>query len=562
MVCLGLFSGCTSEKIGTGEIRDDGILRLTFSMEGMTRADIGADGSGSFSEGDRIGLYVGNGQESLYRELTYSSGEWKPELRRSDFGDGELTLSAHYPALPEAGEASSASFNVEADQSGDGFGESDLLFSRMTLPAGRYDADMTFSHAFHRLKISLEGSADDVSVSIRSLVSGTLDLLTGNVSGVGGEYSWITPKDNGDGSFMAVILPQAASPYQSGEGLVRIVSGDKTAYFAAPSQTQEGSPLESFLPGKETSVNLQIKAEGGPDDPEWAGRTVWVKGVKAAPEDSWVQLYPDLYYTYYLPWDKDYGWYDCNKRNPSDIPGGIEDGHLCWAATASNLMHWWIDQNMEYIRRYGDRYKGPDYVFHSERTNDGGFQNTTRQESDIFQCFIDAFDNEGGKADEGVAWFIQGIKPSLPALLNGNPGGYFKDVFPEGTVLTTNLAGLGKTVFNNTVKDALKNGRGMGVSIGDVWSSHVVTIWGVEFDENGDVSYMYMADNNDREIFEERSIGCMRLQIVYETTPEGATSTMYKSGYIDNNKSIVMKRLVTVDLGQKYWEEYLQKNGL
>lgn len=561
MVGLGVLSACTSEKIGVGEGLDDGLLHLVFSKEGQTKADVGADGSGNFSEGDRIGLYIGNGDETQYRELTYAGGQWTPELRRSDFGSGELTLSAHFPAVTGP-DGTSVDCGVAADQSGEGFASSDLLVAQTTLPEGKYEAGMTFRHAFHRLKISLEGNADDVTLSIRSLVSGTVDLLTGEVSGVGGDYSWITPKENADGSYAAVILPQAASPYQSGDGLVKIVSGDKTAYFAAPSQTQEGSPLESFLPGKETAVNLQIKVEGGPDDPQWAGRKVWVKGVQAAPQDAWVQLYPDLYYTYYLPWDESYGWYDCNKRNPSGTAGGVEDGSMCWAAAASNLLHWWIDQNMEYIKRYGDRYKGPDYVFHSERTNDGGFQNTTRQESDIFQCFIDAFDDEGGRADEGVAWFIQGIRPSAPAIFNGNQGGYFKDVFPENVVLTKNVAGLGKEVFNQTVKDALSTGKGMGVSIGDVRSSHVVTIWGVEFDDNGDVSYMYMADNNDRENYESRGIGCLRLQIVYETLPEGATMAMYKSGYIDNNKSIVMKRLVTVDLGQKYWEEYLQKNGL
>ncbi len=60
----------------------------------------------------------------------------------------------------------------------------------------------------------------------------------------------------------------------------------------------------------------------------------------------------------------------------------------------------------------------------------------------------------------------------------------------------------------------------------------MVTIWGIEFDDNGDVAYMYMADNNDRESYESRGIGCLRLQIVYEPLPEGGTMAMYKSGYI------------------------------
>lgn len=54
---------------------------------------MGTDGAGRFTEGDRIGLFVDNGSEVAYRELTYTAGSWEPLLRRSDFGDGELVIS-------------------------------------------------------------------------------------------------------------------------------------------------------------------------------------------------------------------------------------------------------------------------------------------------------------------------------------------------------------------------------------------------------------------------------------------------------------------------------------
>lgn len=561
MVCSAVVSGCTSEDIGTEGDGDAGYLHLAFSMEDLTKADIGADGSGNFSEGDRIGLYIGNGQETLYRELTYSAGEWKPDLKRSDFGSGELYLSAHYPAVPEPSDTS-CDFDVATDQTGSGYAASDLLVAQAAVPEGKYDAVLLFRHAFHRLVISVDGAASDVSLGVRSRVSGTVDLLTGEVSGVDGDFAMIDPRDNGDGTFHAVILPQEAAPYRTGDGLVKIVSGDRSAVFAAPENTDEGNPLVSFLPGKETSVRLSIKSSQGPEDPDWAGRKVWLKGITAPDDSEWKQLFPGTYTTYSLAWDAKYGWYDCNKRNPSAKPGGIPDGYMCWAATASNLLHWWIDQNMAYVTRYGDRYKGPDYVFHSERTNDGGLENTTRQESDIFQCFIDSFADEAGKGDDGLNWFIHGIVPTAPALTNGNQGGYFKDVFPQGVKLAANVAGLGKASFNKAVKDALANGKGMGLSIGDVRSGHVVTLWGAEFDSDGYVSYIYMADNNDRNQYEVNGVGCDRYEIVYETLPEGGTITKYKSGFIPDDRPVALNRLVTLELGQEYWEEYLAKNNL
>lgn len=138
-----------------------------------------------------------------------------------------------------------------------------------------------------------------------------------------------------------------------------------------------------------------------------------------------------------------------------------------------------------------------------------------------------------------------------------NPAGYFKDVFPEGVRLGTNVGGLGKEVFNKTIKDALSNKKAIGLSVGPIYKGHVVTMWGAEFDENGDVSYIYMADNNDRNSFEVLDIGCYRYQISYERYPEGATYTCYKTGFINSDKPITINRLVLLDLGEKYWKNYL-----
>lgn len=91
---------------------------------------------------------------------------------------------------------------------------------------------------------------------------------------------------------------------------------------------------------------------------------------------------------------------------------------------------------------------------------------------------------------------------------------------------------------------------------GNVREGHILTIWGAEFDENGDVSYIYMADNNDRDQFEQWGVGSIRLQIAYMKYPEGATYTCYLSGFIPNNKPIVINRLITLELGETYWKQY------
>ncbi|MFR3186663.1 MAG: IdeS/Mac family cysteine endopeptidase [Phocaeicola sp.] len=57
-----------------------------------------------------------------------------------------------------------------------------------------------------------------------------------------------------------------------------------------------------------------------------------------------------------LKWDVRYGWFDCNKRDPNKQQTD-SDSEMCWAASSSNLIHWWLEQNKEFVARYS--YTGP-----------------------------------------------------------------------------------------------------------------------------------------------------------------------------------------------------------
>ncbi len=54
-----------------------------------------------------------------------------------------------------------------------------------------------------------------------------------------------------------------------------------------------------------------------------------------------------------LPWGEGCGWYDVNKTYWKD---DAEDGYMCWAGASSNILHWWIDRNKEYVAAYDARY--------------------------------------------------------------------------------------------------------------------------------------------------------------------------------------------------------------
>ncbi len=51
------------------------------------------------------------------------------------------------------------------------------------------------------------------------------------------------------------------------------------------------------------------------------------------------------YIEYVAPYKVGNGWYDINKTFDQDT-------FLCFSATASNMLHWWMDQNRGYIDNY------------------------------------------------------------------------------------------------------------------------------------------------------------------------------------------------------------------
>lgn len=53
---------------------EEGYISLHFARV-ETRAEVDDSGAGSFTEGDRIGLFIDNGEAVSYRELTRTSGE-------------------------------------------------------------------------------------------------------------------------------------------------------------------------------------------------------------------------------------------------------------------------------------------------------------------------------------------------------------------------------------------------------------------------------------------------------------------------------------------------------
>lgn len=588
ILSLSFFS-CSSEFQDNYQDRDDGYLDIFFSKE-ETRADLANDGSGSFTEGDKVGLYIQCDKGLSYRELTYSGGQWMPRLKRNDFGEGPISLSAHYPATGEQQNPETYQLNMALDQTGDGFYNSDLLFSKTVVGSGIYEADMNIGHALHRIRVSISGSMTSSEVKVRSLTQGNFNLLTGEVEVSGTDFKWITPFKDGEGNFSAVIIPQSAIPYRGDDGLLQIVAEGKTAYFNAPEKTEENNKLTFFEPGKQISINLTLR----PGDSELAGKTLWVYGLNVPdfpgkenlttyrlgkkyglPQGQWLRYDNPYYEEQYLTWDEGCGWYDCNKSH-----GNYEDdSQMCWAASASNVVSWWMCLNKEYLAAYDEGYgssvttgsgtfKRPSYDFKPLYPNgvgswDGSLPEpdyVTVNRSEVFQFFKDHFPNFGNDDPKGVEWFFTGAY--LGGDINGFKG-FLPEVFTRNNALTARSPhNPDREQFNTFVTDALLNKRAIGLNVFDVagpkTGNHAMTAWGVEYDEAGDIAYIYYSDNNSADQDPNGAV-IIRQQIVYAVDSYGKECTYLQQLKPEDPDTRVGKFLITsvfsADLGRDIWKK-------
>ena len=363
---------------------------------------------------------------------------------------------------------------------------------------------------------------------------------------------------------------------------MEISAGGKTSVYKAPATIGESSVLES---GKETVLNLRLKSDGDigtdpdpdpdPDpDTDYSGRTCWVYGVKTAslpdypkddesvvPEYSFMvpENFPDgIWYKVSditcLNWQEGFLWSDCDKDDPDNSGShpGYNDGNMCWAAGASNLLHWWTRLNEPYIEAYDARYSSNPWPAYPRPSF--GFSDT--EGSEIFDFFRDISRNRGGSDAVGINWFIcgtPGISSPDPDI-DDNYGGYFTEIFDNIDVAVSPEDVMNKESFSRIIKGALENKQGIGFVRGGVGATHVMTIWGAEFDDEGYVSAIYYVDNNDHFRFEVNggSNDFQHHRLIREVI------TYKDSGYwkvILGTGSYAITSLTVVDLKRDIWQK-------
>ena len=241
-------------------------------------------------------------------------------------------------------------------------------------------------------------------------------------------------------------------------------------------------------------------------------RTVlFVKGVKApklGENGDFRKTEDHGYIDYKAPFEEGQGYFDVNKA-----PFGTNkeiDRNLCFAAAASNTLHWYLRENkkeiQDYIKDNGDviRTVGANTYSLKDMLN----QDVEQQGSLIYQYYKEMYGNNetGYYAVPLMDLFLNGYTPKEDRKTNIEDknlqpdarGGFLYGIIgtkPQtGMQSVKNLSDLG-----NSLQHYLSNNFVVCLSYTTFSYNHVVTLWGAEYDESGLLRAVYVTDSDDQD---------------------------------------------------------------
>ena len=290
---------------------------------------------------------------------------------------------------------------------------------------------------------------------------------------------------------------------------------------------------------------------------------IWAKGINAPVMGEGGDFHKeitqggsDTYEIYKAPFSSGDGWYDVNKTRSG---GNIDiDKNLCFAAVASNMLHWWFDQNIENVDNY--IAKNGDITRANRQLSDLKTSFESQEDSKIFELYkvLYGYNERGFYTDLLVDLFINGYTPKLSGATNierddlipDNNGGFFYDVF-KGEKLTDRTYGGNYESLSEILKEVLGDGGLVGLSH-KVFSrnNHIVTLWGAEYDLNGKLRAVYVSDSDDQD---ESNVGMKR----YEIRNMGGIAKL-STNITDKSAGAVVGYLHILYLGSEQWNNYFR----
>ncbi|UTD02098.1 Ig-like domain-containing protein [Treponema socranskii subsp. buccale] len=312
----------------------------------------------------------------------------------------------------------------------------------------------------------------------------------------------------------------------------------------------------------------------------------WVKGINA-PTAGQKEKMPIIYNStptgdyyeqpYVFKWNEtaDTNFYNARKLSklrregfPSNYfmvtetinntPRQGTDLSQCWAKTASNMLHWWFEQNKDYIEQYKAKSNiAPNSLLYRHNYIRNLPDEREGEKSDIANIFrVYTHDRSyGGYIEDGLTWYL--YKRDGQKTLGSIYPGLFNDVFTFDTRPINTERCETKKEFERIMNEAFDKGRAIGLfwkgSKGRLYQ-HAVTCWGAAYDADNNIICLYIAESN----LTEPALYPYGVQYrgnIYDE-PEQNSAYMFNY-YLSKPEDIYVDSITTLDLGEEQWKAWL-----
>ena len=288
---------------------------------------------------------------------------------------------------------------------------------------------------------------------------------------------------------------------------------------------RDADQVERTLQEGENQNTAQYTAANGEIYTAFFVQGVHIPNLKSTEEGGdFIEKEDSGYFTRVARFVRGQGYYDTNKaRNGQNQD---VDRNLCFATTASNVLHWYLQENKEkiqdYIDQHGDvvRRVGQKNYSLQDFLNQSDPDQWNSQIFDYFKLIYGHREN-GFKTGPLVDLFINGYTPEK--LVNSEEdfktmderGGFLYGVL--GKKLQSDITGSFHFTFSTDVKERLSTGHALCISYSFGKYSHVVSLWGADFDESGNLAGVYVTDSDDQdETGEDPEVGLKYYRITYK----------------------------------------------
>ena len=253
--------------------------------------------------------------------------------------------------------------------------------------------------------------------------------------------------------------------------------------------------------------------------------------------------------------------------------GPYPDGNQCWAKTDANMLHWWFEQNKDNIEKYIEKkgITGDDVNMYKPYYKRDLTDEHEDQKSSIANLFREKCKNSGGSPARGLRWYLFGLDDFELLRNKGYSPALFKDVFNQSNTPIEWVTIRTKKEFENTLKTALNSKKAVGLNRYGAQDNtqHAITLWGVAFDEDGNIIAIYVGDNNDvsNKIVPYGIWYKEKVDIYAETEPViDSNDPHYFNPYFFNysnnsyNDNHYVGQIITLDKGEAQWLDWLSKH--